>query len=224
MGELTALRDHLRQIVQDQMALDPAHDLAHLDRVWRNAQTIAAAEHIGDLKVLLAACYLHDLVNLPKGHPNRALASAQSADAAGPILTGLGFTPDQIKSAQHAITAHSYSAGIPPETPEAMILRDADRLEALGAIGIARTFVVAGALGLSLYDPADPHARRRPLRDDRFAMDHWQVKLLNLPKGMLTPTGRTIAGQRAQVMLDYLAVFSAEVGTDMPKDLMESTP
>ncbi|MFT7595872.1 MAG: hypothetical protein ACI8R4_003204 [Paracoccaceae bacterium] len=220
-SDLTALRDQLRMVVQEHMALDPAHDLAHLDRVWRNAQAITVADRKGDLQVLLAASYLHDLVNLPKDHPNRALASAQSADAAGPILAGLGFTPDQIKNTQHAITAHSYSAGIPPETPEAMILRDADRLDALGAIGIARTFVVAGALGLPLYDPNDPHAQQRPLDDNRFAIDHWQVKLLKLPDGMLTPTGCDMAQQRVRVMLDYLATLSAELGTEMPANLME---
>ena len=224
LADLTALRDQLRQIVQDRMALDPAHDLAHLERVWVNAQTIAKADGIGDLQVLVAASYLHDLVNLPKNHSDRAVASAQSAVAAGPILARLGFTPDQIKSAQHAITAHSYSAGILPETPEAMILRDADRLDALGAIGVARTFVVARALGLSLYDPVDPHAQQRPLDDSRFAIDHWQVKLLKLPEGMLTETGRAIALQRTQAMLDYLAVLCAEIGADMPEGLMGPAP
>ena len=203
------------------MAQDPAHDLAHLDRVWLNARTIARSDGIGDLRVLLAACYLHDLINLPKDHPDRRSASARSAMAAGPILTGLGFTPDQTASIWHAITAHSYSAGIRPETPEAMILRDADRLDALGAIGIARTFVVAGDLGLSLYDPNDPHAQQRPLDDSRFAIDHWQVKLLKLPSGMLTNTGRDRAQQRVRVMLDYLATLSAELGTDMPANLMD---
>lgn len=221
MVDLTALRDQLRRVVQDHMALDPAHDLAHLDRVWRNARMIAVADRMGDLRVLLAASYLHDMVNLPKDHADRALASALSASAAGPILVGLGFTPDQVVSTRHAITAHSYSANIPPQTAEAMILRDADRLDALGAIGIARTFMVAGDLGLSLYDPSDPHAQHRPLDDGRFAIDHWQVKLLKLPDGMLTTTGRDMARQRVRVMLDYLDTLSAELGTDMPANLMD---
>lgn len=224
MADLTALRDGLRQIVQDHMALDPAHDLAHLDRVWRNARAISVTDGIGDQRILLAASYLHDLVNLPKDHPDRQLASGQSADAAGPILERLGFSREQIKSTQHAIRAHSYSAGIPPETPEAMILRDADRLDALGAIGIARTFVVAGALGLSLYDPADMHAQQRPLNDGRFAIDHWQVKLLKLPRDMLTTTGRAIAQQRTRVMLNYLAALSEEIGIEMPADLIGPKP
>jgi len=222
LADLYILRERFRRFVQDQMATDPAHDLAHLDRVWHNAQTISETEGRGDTRVLLAASYLHDLVNLAKDHPERRQASARSAEVAGPVLDGLGFTPDEIKATRHAIIAHSFSAGIAPETDEAMILRDADRLDALGAIGIARTFVVAGALGLSLYDPEDLHAQHRALEDSRFAIDHWQVKLLKLPEGMLTRTGRDMGRQRARVMLDYLAALSKEIGTDMPTDLIGS--
>jgi len=218
LADLYKLCERFRRFVQAQMATDPAHDLAHLDRVWRNAQTISETEGRGDMRVLLAASYLHDLVNLAKDHPERRLASTRSAEAAGPILNDLGYAADEIKAARHAIIAHSFSAGIPPETDEAMILRDADRLDALGAIGIARTFVVAGALGLSLYDPEDVHAHNRPLDDKRFAIDHWQVKLMKLPEGMLTETGRDMGRQRARVMLDYLAALSKEIGIDMPAD------
>lgn len=97
-----------------------------------------------------------------------------------------------------------------------MILRDADRLDALGAIGIARTFVVAGALHRPLYDPDDPFAESRPLDDQRWSLDHWQVKLLHLSQGMLTETGREIARNRSRVMGDFLRHLSREIGTDMP--------
>ncbi len=223
VAQLADLRDALRGIVQGRMALDPAHDMAHLDRVWHNVQQISGAEKTGDLTILLAASYLHDLVNLPKDDPDRAKASLQSARAAGPILEGLGFTRQQIATTRHAIAAHSFSAGIRPETPEAEILRDADRLDALGAIGIARTFVVAGALGLTLYESDDPFGQRRPLEDSRFSIDHWRVKLLKLPDGMLTATGRRIARHRAGVMIAYLKELSAEIGADLPPGLSGST-
>lgn len=202
------------------MAPDPAHDLAHLDRVWMNAQIIARGETGVDMCVLVAASYLHDLINLPKDSPDRSQASRQSAEAAGPILAQLGLTADQIDMARHAIVAHSYSAGIHPETTEARIVRDADRLDALGAIGIARTFVVAGALDLSLYEPSDPFARNRVLDDHRYALDHWQVKLLNLANDMITDTGREMARKRVQVMLRFLDDLSAEIGADTPVDLI----
>nr|WP_245220630.1 MULTISPECIES: HD domain-containing protein [unclassified Ruegeria] len=196
------------------METDPAHDLAHLDRVWTNAQAIADAQ--ADMPVLLAACYLHDLVNLPKNDPNRLFASRQSAAESGPILANLSFSDDQVQAAQHAIAAHSFSANIPPETLEARILRDADRLDALGAIGIARTFSVSGALGRVLYDPADPFAEARPLDDLRYSIDHWKVKLLTLPDDMLTDAGKQIAQARAGRMFQFLEDFAAEIGASIP--------
>ena len=197
------------------MQTDPAHDLAHLDRVWINAQAIADTP--ANLKILLAACYLHDLVNLPKNDPNRHLASRRSAEESEPILGDLGFSPSEIAAAQHAITAHSFSANVPPKTPEARILRDADRLDALGAVGIARNFAVAGALGRQLYDPTDPFARNRALDDLQFSLDHWKVKLLALPDDMLTQTGRDLAQARADRMIRFLQDFAAEIGHPVPE-------
>ncbi len=210
MASLADLRDELRLIVQEQMATDSAHDLAHLDRVWMNARKIAGGS--SDSKVLMAASYLHDLVNLPKDDPNRNLASRYSAKKAAPFLVSLGFAPEQIKATQHAISAHSFSAGITPETFEAEVLRDADRLDSLGAIGIARTFLVAGAIGLPLYDPADPFAQNRILDDGKFSLDHWQVKLLKLPDGMITDKGQKLAKSRVKVMLRFLDDLSGEIG------------
>lgn len=210
------LRTSLRQIVQARMQADPAHDLAHLDRVWATAQRIALTQGGADLKVLLGAAYLHDLVNLPKDAPNRATASTLSATAAAPILDDLGFAPEQIAASQHAIMAHSFSAGITPQSPEARILRDADRLDALGAIGIARTFSVAGAMGRPIYQGDDPFATNRPLNDQLWSIDHWHLKLLQLPRDMLTETGRKIAEKRARLMRDYLQQLSDEIGFPLP--------
>ncbi|TMV05555.1 HD domain-containing protein [Ruegeria sediminis] len=214
MAALAELHDRLRDIADARMTADPAHDLAHLDRVWVNARTIA--DERTDLRVLVAACYLHDLVNLPKNAPDRHLASRQSAEQAAPILADLGYSDPEIRAAQHAIAAHSFSARIPPETPEARILRDADRLDALGAIGIARNFSVAGSLGRALYDPADPFAENRPLDDLQFSIDHWKVKLLSLPSDMLTDGGKAMAQDRVNRMLHFLDAFAEEIGCPLP--------
>ncbi|MBE1281954.1 MAG: HD domain-containing protein [Rhodobacteraceae bacterium] len=210
------IRLRLRKIVAQQMDQDPAHDLAHLDRVWTNAHRIARHEGGVDLRVLMAATYLHDLVNLPKDAPNRAEASTLSAQAAEPILQSLGYEAAEIEAAQHAIAAHSFSAGIPAKSAEALILRDADRLDALGAIGIARTFIVAGAIERAIYDPSDPFAAQRDLDDQVWSIDHWHLKLLQLPNDMVTAKGREIAGKRARLMLAYLEQLSKEIDTDLP--------
>lgn len=214
MAASAELRAALRRAVRDRMTTDPAHDLAHLDRVWTNARRIANG--MADLRVLLAGSYLHDLVNLPKNAPDRASASRRSAAEAAPIPAGLGYAAAEIAAARHAIEAHSFSAGIPPETAEARILRDADRLDALGAIGIARNFSVSGSLGRTLYDPADPFAEHRTPDDTAYSLDHWRVKLLALPAEMLTDAGRALAERRVRLMLRFLRDFAEEIGRDLP--------
>ncbi len=189
---------------------DTAHDIAHLHRVWHNARYISKGENTGSQRILIAAAYLHDLINLPKNHPNRSAASKQSA-AAKPILENLGFTVNEITHILHAIEAHSFSAKIAPTTLEAKIIQDADRIDALGAIGIARTFAVSGALNRPLFDPNDPFAQNRPLNDKEFALDHWPLKLLRLPDQMATKTGKTLAHSRCKIMHTYLNTLSKEL-------------
>ena len=203
------MRDRLRAIAGAGPG-DSAHDLGHLDRVWANAQHIAEGTD-RDRTVLMAAAYLHDIVALPKDHPDRAQASRRSAQAARPHLAALGLTPAQIAATCHAIAAHSFSAGIRPETDEARILQDADRIDALGAVGLARCFAVSGALGRPLFHPDDPFAEHRAPDDSRFALDHFQTKLLRLPATMQTERGRALAEVRAGLLLRYLADLKAEL-------------
>ena len=190
---------------------DGAHDLGHLDRVWANARTIALEEGGADNSILLPAAYFHDAVNLPKNHPDRARASQASADWASAYLDQTGYPPAKIAAVAHAIAAHSFSAAIPPETTEARILQDADRLEALGAIGIARMFHVAGQMGAALFDPADPMALNRPLDDKRFSLDHLEVKLFPVATAMQTATGREMAATRAEWMASFRTRLLAEI-------------
>lgn len=218
---LKQLQSQLRRISEVQMAQDPAHDIAHLDRVWANAHRIARDENKvdatrADLRVLIAGAYLHDLVNLPKDHPQRETASRLSAEKSEPILEGLGYNRDEILAAQHVIEAHSFSAGLPANSLEALILRDADRLDALGAIGIARTFMVAGTIDRPFCDPDDPFAANRALDDQLWSIDHWHLKLLKLPGDMATDKGRTIARKRARLMLAYLRQLAKEMDTELP--------
>lgn len=215
----SALRHALRSALAEVLAgngTDPAHDLAHADRVWVNARTIALGEGVDPSGVLMAAAYLHDLVSLPKDHPDRARAATLSATAAGPIMEALGFSLREVAAARHAIEAHSFSAGVDPVTREAMILRDADRIEALGAVGIARCFAVSGALGRALFHPDDPFSRDRVPDDGAYALDHFAVKLLRLPQGMLTATGRRIAHDRADVMRRWLNDLAGELNVPAP--------
>lgn len=191
---------------------DGAHDLGHLGRVWANARAIALDEPAVDWPVLEAAVWFHDLVNLPKDSPDRARASVLSAEAAVVWLAADGFEAARLPAVAHAIAAHSFSAGIAPETPEARVLQDADRLEALGAIGLARMFLISGRMGGGIVDMDDPMALHRPLDDKRFALDHLEVKLLGLPATMQTRAGRLMAEERAEWMMSFRTRLLAEIG------------
>ncbi|WP_198590187.1 HD domain-containing protein [Paracoccus zhejiangensis] len=190
---------------------DGAHDEAHLLRVWRNAERIAAVEG-GDLRLLQAAAILHDCVWVDKASPERKLASRLAADRAVELLEGFGWQQEDIAAVAHAIHAHSFSAGITPETLEARILQDADRLDAIGLIGVARCFYVAGLGQRALYDPQDPAAEGRPLDDAAFALDHFQTKLLGLAEGFQTATGRALAKDRDASLRRFHDAFLAELG------------
>jgi uncharacterized protein len=189
---------------------DGSHDTSHLQRVWKNAAAIHAEEG-GDAQVLFASTLLHDCVAVEKNSPLRAQASRLSADKAGQVLKSLGWPNAKIEAAAHAIEAHSFSAGIAPATLEAKTLRDADRLDAIGMLGVARCFYVAGRLGRALYDPADPHATQRPLDDTRFTLDHFQTKLLKLASGFQTATGARMASIRHTRLQRFLDEFADEI-------------
>lgn len=208
----TELEEQLESILLRQTdQSDASHGIHHARRVKMNAAEIAQREGAGDMRLLTAAAYLHDLVNVPKNSPLRASASRQSAEASAPILKELGFADDEISAITHIITAHSFSANISPETLEAKILQDADRLEALGALGIARTFYVAGQLSSELFHGDDPFAEQRPLDDARYAADHFQTKLLGLADTMQTTAGKEVAKERTQYMEGFLRQLAREI-------------
>lgn len=194
---------------------DASHDVAHFRRVWHSAQQIASGQSV-DLSVVLFASYFHDLVSLPKNHPDRARSSVLSAERTRQILArDFPLFPSARHAAvAHAIEAHSFSARIAPQTLEAKIVQDADRLEALGAIGLARVFAVSGAMNAALFDADDPFAEHRALDDKAYALDHFQTKLLRLPETMQTAKGREMAQHNADFLVHFMAKLSAELSGD----------
>jgi len=190
---------------------DGAHDLAHLQRVWHNVRTLQAEEG-GDLEVLLAAVLLHDCVAVEKNSPLRSQASRLAATKAANVLAALDWSQSNISAVAHAIEAHSFSANITPLTLEAKLVQDADRLDSLGMLGVARTFYVAGRMGSALYDPLDPEAKARDYNDTRFCLDHFQTKLLHLAEGFQTAAGQRLAQIRHQRLKGFMEQFKEEIG------------
>jgi uncharacterized protein len=198
---------------------DGSHDMGHFQRVWKTAQYINRQEGgLADPLVLLASAYFHDLVSLPKNHPQRKDSSRLSAERTVELLIVdfPDFPRDKIEGVRHAIHAHSFSAGVEALTAEARILQDSDRMEAVGAIGLARVFYTAGQLNQQLFDGRDPLAEGRVPDDQQYALDHFQVKLLKLPALMNTETGRRLAEANADYLREFLQKISGEIAGKPP--------
>lgn len=189
---------------------DPAHDWPHIGRVAATARKMCESEE-ANLEITLAAVYCHDLVNLPKNHPERKNASTLAAHEAEPHLKEAGFDASEIEKIQSAIIEHSFSKGLKPSSLEAAIVQDADRLDALGAIGILRCAAVNTKMESAFYEPQDPFAEERPLDDKQFMVDHYFVKLFKLPELMNTEAGKRIALERVEFMSQFLDTLGKEI-------------
>ena len=194
---------------------DPTHDVAHAMRVADWTLRLAGAEV--DAREAFAAALLHDAVNPPKDSPERALASARSAERARERLPALGFAPEAVARIADAIRDHSFSRGAVPATPLGRALQDADRLEALGAIGLLRCISTGVRLGGEWFHAEDPWAEARPLDDTRYSVDHFFTKLLLLPATMCTEAGRAEAERRAAFLREFLARLAEELGRAAPR-------
>lgn len=212
--ESNAARDEAQVDTADQAARgDAAHDLEHIRRVVANARQLAASEG-AELAVVLPAAWLHDCVVLPKNSDRRSQASRLAAETAGVFLRQAGYPDRFIPAIEHAIAAHSFSAGIQPRTLEAKVVQDADRLDALGAIGIARTLMLGAEMGLPLYNPSEPLPVSRPPDERSYTIDHFFTKLLKLASMMQTDAGRCEGERRTRFMRAYLDQLAREIDGD----------
>ncbi len=207
----TPLADLAERLLPQAFAADDgSHDAAHLIRVWKSARRIQAEEG-GDLRLLAAAVLLHDCVAVEKNSPLRRQASRLAAEKAAGLLAAEGWSAQDVAAVSHAVLTHSFSADLPPETLEARILQDADRLDAIGMVGAARCFYIAGRMGSGLYDPLDPLAEHRPLNDKAFAIDHFEVKLFRLADGFKTAAGARMAEERTGRLREIRAMLLDEI-------------
>lgn len=193
---------------------DPAHDHAHFLRVVQTAKKLARLEK-AKMEVVVPAAWLHDLVNVPKNDPRRSKASQLSGEEAIRFLSEIHYPKEYWEEIRHAIEAHSFSARIETRTLEAEIVQDADRLDGLGAVGIARVFLVGGLLRRPIYEESDPFAKNgRPLDDLAYTVDHFFVKLFKTAETLKTPAGREEGRRRVAFMRDYLRELGREIGSE----------
>lgn len=189
---------------------DPAHDYLHIMRVVSMAKNLCEAEQ-ANWAVVMPAAFFHDYIQVPKNDPRRPYASQLSAEATIEYLKKIGYPEEHYEAIRHAIEAHSYSANIKAETLEAKIVQDADRLDSLGAIGIARCFATSSLLKRPFYNEEDPWAELRDLDDKNYGIDHFFQKLFKLADHLNTASAKAEGTHRISFIKTYLDQIKREI-------------
>ncbi len=188
-----------------------SHGPDHSERVCRNAVYIGTRME-ARLDILAAAALLHDIGRRRETESRGTLCHARAgAELARPILRRLGFAAPDIDAICHCIRAHRFRGRTRPQTLEARILFDADKLDSIGAIGIGRAFLFAGQIGACLHNPeTDPEATAAYSTHDT-AYREFQVKMSRVRDQMLTPVGRELARERHRFMEIFFDQLNREI-------------
>jgi len=202
--------DSLKDEVKEIMDGDSAHDFEHVLRVYKNAKKICKEEKANE-KLILSAALLHDIASYPKSDKRSKMSSLESAKKSKQILKKYDFSKEEIMIISDAICDHSFSQNKIPKTLEGKILQDADRLDALGAIGIARVFATGGLLKRPFYNLDDPFCKTRTPDDKLWTVDHFFQKLLKLESLMNTNSGKMEAKRRTKVLKEFLNYLKQEL-------------
>ena len=205
----------IEAFVRQRMAQDKTgHDIQHLERVVANAQRLMAAESQPiKTSIVLAAAWLHDVID-DKVTSNPAQARREVAE----LLIQAGATLPERDAILEIMDRQSFSKNLQERQSlslEGQIVQDADRLDALGAIGIARAFYYGGSRGHDLYNDLPPRdlsqLSQEDYRQNQSSLAHFDEKLLKLADLMNTASGRALAQERTAFMHQYLAQFWAEI-------------
>ncbi len=191
---------------------ESGHDFDHVLRVLAMAERLARAEG-ADMEIVRAAALLHDIARADEDKTGAGDHAQMAAERARALLIGRGVTPTRADAVAHAIAAHRFRGSTAPRTLEAKILFDADKLDSIGAIGVARAYAVSGALNQRLWSEvaADAVATRDQHNANHTAVAEFVVKLSQVRERVRTPTARKIAEERHAYMADFFARLEREV-------------
>ncbi|MEW6623912.1 MAG: HD domain-containing protein [Bacillota bacterium] len=188
-----------------------SHDWEHTQRVYNLCMHLGRTKGT-DLEVLQLAAFLHDIGREAQDRSKGTICHAKKgAEMAREILRKYNFPENKISKVIHCIEAHSFRGGIAPRSKEAMILYDADKLDAIGAIGIGRAFVFAGEIGAKVHNKDVDIVNTRPYSEDDTAYREFMVKLRKIKDRMLTQEGKHIAEERHKFMVDFFDRLNKEV-------------
>ena len=187
-----------------------SHSWDHTLRVYRLCKHIGVIEG-ADMEVLLAAAYLHDIGRSHQDSSGGRTCHAKvGARLAAPFVQKLPLSTDQKENILHCIRTHRFRGQHKPETPEARVLFDADKLDAIGAVGVARAFLFAGEIGARLHSNAPNIEATRAYSADDTGYREFKVKLCKIKDRVLTREGRKLAIGRHTVMKEFFNRFIEE--------------
>ncbi|MEM2203471.1 MAG: HD domain-containing protein [Sulfolobales archaeon] len=187
----------LEDLVKSLSSRDPVHGWEHIERVRRLCRYIASRYGGSvDLEILDLAALLHDVGRFVGDGRHHSELSAEFAEK---ILRILGYGEDKISRVVGAITSHSYSYGREPETIEGKILSDADKIDAMGAVGVARTFMLGGLWGRGIDE----------------TLKHFEEKLLKLYGRLYLEVSREIARDRFEFLEKFYKQIRGELGVEV---------
>lgn len=189
--------------------LGPSHDWAHVQRVLKNVNLLAKKEN-ANFTIVNIAAYLHDIErkDLKEANYDHAIEGAKLARR---ILKKYPLTPKQIDNICHCIEVHRYRNSKIPDTIEAKCLQDADKLDVLGAIGIARSYIYLGETRDFVIYLKPEKVKTGSKRRTNSVQEEFEVKYKYLPDKMWTKTGKSIARKRLKYMKDFLDRLEDEV-------------
>jgi uncharacterized protein len=202
--------ENLKKSIQDNYEPGGSHAFDHTQRVYNIALKLAKGQKV-DLDVLRAAALLHDISRLKEDNNEVECHAEHGAEMARKILNEMGFPKDKIDKVCYAIKVHRHSKGINPETIEAKILQDADRLDALGAITIARMFSTGGKTGRPIYKEGILFGKVYKGYESDSTIHGFYAKIMKIkPEGFNTKKAKLIAKRRYAFVEKYLKQFLLE--------------
>lgn len=188
-----------------------AHGPDHTERVFQSALLIGKSMN-ARLDILAPAALLHDIGRKQEREDQGKTCHAQrGAELAKPILARLGYCPQDTEAICHCIHAHRFRSTVKPQSLEAQILFDADKLDSIGAIGIGRAFLFAGQIGARLHNPETDHNKTHSYSTEDTAYREFQIKMSKVSKQMLTPKGKQLARERHAFMVIYFEQLNREI-------------
>lgn len=189
-----------------------SHDFDHIERVFMLCKHIGKVEK-ADLKILLTAALLHDIGRPAQDQSGGKICHAEEgAKLASKLLIKLGWKPEEIEKVNHCILSHRYRGNVKPQSLEAKILSDADKIDAIGAVGIGRDFLFAGEIGAMLHNrPGTKIEETAQYSKDDTAYREYFLKLRFIKERILTNEGRRLAEGRDKFMHEFFDRFLSEI-------------